>query len=71
MLVENLVSSEPNTVVVNFEGKNVVDEWLALGMVFWRVECLEKHLFEESVVSRRIEVLIEGEKWTRELETVA
>ena len=48
MLVHDLVGSEPNTAVMDVEGEDMVDEGLAFGMVFRRVEYLGQHFFDES-----------------------
>ena len=44
---------------MHVEGEHVVDEWLAFGVIFRRVENLVDHLFDESSVWRRVETLIE------------
>ena len=45
MLIYDLVGSEPDTVVVVVEGKDVVDEGFGFWVVLWRVEGLMQHFF--------------------------
>ena len=51
----------------------MINKWLTLGMIFWRVENVTEHLFEELEV-RPIWVVesgVEGEQGAAEAETVA
>jgi len=32
---KNLKISEPNAIFNNGEGENMIEEWLAFGMIFW------------------------------------
>ena len=50
VLVHDLVGAEPNLIIMEFEGKYVVNERLALRMVLWRVKNLKQKLLHETQV---------------------
>jgi hypothetical protein len=45
LLVEYLIVTEPDAIIQVVEREDVIDEWLALWMVFWCVEDVREHLF--------------------------
>lgn len=49
----------------------MIDKWLALRMVFGRVEHLGQHLLDKLHVRARFEAGIKREQWSRELKAVA
>ena len=71
MLIHNLVSTEPNAILVEIERKHVVDERFAFWVVFWRVENLYQHLFDKSQVCGIFEGFVKGEKRSAVLEAVS
>jgi len=58
VLVHNLVCTEPNTVVMQLEREDMINEWLALGVVLWCIENLEKKFLHETEMGRLVEALI-------------
>ena len=49
----------------------MVDEWLALRVVFGRVENLMDHLLDELGVRRLVKALVERDQWSAVLQAVA
>jgi len=71
MLVKDLISAEPDLVILELEAKHVIDERLALRVVFRRVEHLTNKFFLYAQSGRAVEALVEGEQWSAVLEAVA
>ena len=71
VLVDDLVGAEVNGAVDVVEGDHVVDKWLRLGVVLWRVETIHKQFFGQAQVGHRVELVVEGEEGTAVLQAVA
>lgn len=71
MLVDYLVYSEPDTIVVEVEREDMVNEGLRLGVVLRGVKCLVQHFLNELEVRLGVERGVKGEEWSRELQTIA
>jgi len=55
MLIYDLINTEPDSVIVVVEGKNVINEGLGLWMVLRSIEGLVQHLFHQLKVWLSIE----------------
>ena len=71
MLVHDLISAEPNAIVMEFKGEHMVNKWFALWMILWSVKHLQQKLFHQTQVCRAIKRLVEREKRSTVLQAVA
>ena len=72
MLVDDLICSEPDTLVGRHgEREHVIDERLALRVIFWRAENLGKHLLHQLEVRCLIEGSIKRNEWSTVLKAIA
>lgn len=71
VILNDLVVSEPDAIVANGEGEDVIDEGLALWMVVGGSESLNEDLLEELPFSGGLELTIERQQWARSQQTVS
>ncbi|KAI3482422.1 hypothetical protein L1887_54980 [Cichorium endivia] len=69
--LDNLVVAEPNLVVEDGEGDDVVDKRLGLARAAGHAKHLREHLLDERPVRLLVKLLVETENRARALETVA
>ena len=52
---------------MKLEREDMVDEWLALGVVLWCIEYLQKKFLHKTEMGRLVEALVKGKEGATEL----